>query len=77
MEKFRGIFWKVLGVSLLVTLIAGILMGLVSRPAGLTYIVTQRTIAVGMGICGLTGLAVVLMVFLEDLVKGGGTDDAA
>jgi hypothetical protein len=78
MERFWGVFWKVFGVALALALIAGIIAGLIVRSAGLTYAVTQKAIAVGLGLCGLIGLVVVpAEMFLESRMKSGGTNDAA
>ena len=77
MKNFWNIFWKMFGVALLLVVITGIIMGLVSRSAGLIYTVIQGTITVGLGLCGLIGLAVVpVEMFIEDRIRGGGLENA-
>jgi hypothetical protein len=78
MEIFWNIFWTVCGISLLLTIVIGIIMGFVSRSNGITYAVIQGTIAVGFGVCGLIGLVVIpALMFFEDRMKGGEIADAA
>jgi hypothetical protein len=77
MEKFWNIFWKTFGSALFLALIIGMVIGLVFRSTGITYSVIQGTIAVGLGVCGLIGLVVVpVEMFIEDRIRGGGTEDA-
>jgi hypothetical protein len=77
MKKIWNIFWKTFGIALLLAVITGIIMGFVSRSAGVTYSIIQGAIAVGLGLCGLVGLVVVpVEMFIEDRIRGGGTVDA-
>ncbi|MHB9293640.1 hypothetical protein Holit_02767 [Hollandina sp. SP2] len=77
MEKLWHIFWKVFGISLLLTVMAGIIIGFVVRSTGVTYKVVQGAIAAGLGVCGLIGFVVVpAELFFQDRAKGGGTGDA-
>jgi uncharacterized membrane protein len=77
MEKFWNIFWKLFGISLLLILAVGIIMGIVSHSAAAVYGMIQKTIAAGFGICGFIGLLVVpVEMFFEHRVKGGESEDA-
>jgi hypothetical protein len=78
MEKIWNVFWKMFGIALLLAVIAGIIMGFVFRSTEVTYSIIQGAIAVGLGLCGLIGLVVVpVEMFIEDRIRGGGTEDAA
>ncbi|MDR1985654.1 MAG: hypothetical protein LBP88_01610 [Treponema sp.] len=77
MEKLWHIFWKVFGSALLLTVMAGIIIGFVFGSTEVGYKVVQGAIAVGLGVCGLIGFVVVpAELFLQDRAKGGGTGDA-
>ncbi|MDR0721747.1 MAG: hypothetical protein LBF75_02975 [Treponema sp.] len=77
MEKSWNIFWKTFGISLFLIVMAGIIIGVVSRSAEAAYKIVQGTIAVGLGVCGLIGFVVVpVELFFQDRAKGGGTGDA-
>lgn len=78
MERFWSIFWKLFGISLVLTVFLGIIAGFVLRSAGVTYAIVQGTFAIGSGVCGVIGLVVIpVEMFFEDRIKGGGTENAA
>jgi LDH2 family malate/lactate/ureidoglycolate dehydrogenase len=77
MEKLWVVFWKGFGISLLLTVMAGIIIGFISRSVEVTYRVVQGAIVVGLGVCGLIGFVVVPgELFFQDRAKGRGAGDA-
>ncbi|MDR3115103.1 MAG: hypothetical protein LBU25_06240 [Treponema sp.] len=77
MEKLWYIFWRVFAISILLTIMVGILIGFISRSVETAYRVVQGAIVVGLGMCGLIGFVVVpVELFFQDRAKGGGTGDA-
>ncbi|MDR2176681.1 MAG: hypothetical protein LBP20_01400 [Treponema sp.] len=67
MERFWNIFWKGFGIIIIALLAAGAAGGIIIQSTDFAYTVIQRTMAIGLGICGLIGFVVVpLEMYLED-----------
>jgi hypothetical protein len=67
MEKFWNFFWKIFGAMSLLAIVIGIISGIVQHSGQVTYLVVQKTIAVGVGISGVIGLFIMpLELYLED-----------
>lgn len=67
MRTFWSFFWKLFGVVLLIMLCAGIVSGIISHSIEAVYAAVQRTLAIGLGICGIIGFVVVpIELYLED-----------
>ncbi|MDR0376352.1 MAG: hypothetical protein LBH70_01000 [Spirochaetaceae bacterium] len=77
MEKFWSVFWRAFGTAILVAFVIGIIAGLVSRSPEVTYSVVQKTLAVGLGVCGFIGFGVVpATMYFEDRSTKGEAEDA-
>ncbi|MDR2070706.1 MAG: hypothetical protein LBP81_04745 [Treponema sp.] len=77
MEKFWNVFWKLFGAAFLLTIVIGIIAGLVTRSPEIAYDVLQKTLAAGLGVCGLIGFGVVpLVMYFEDRANDGEAKDA-
>jgi hypothetical protein len=78
MKKFWSVFWKLFGISLVLAIVTGVIMGLVSRSGEVIYAVVMGTVAAGFGVCGIIGLAIIpVEMFFEDRMKDGGAENAA
>jgi hypothetical protein len=78
MERFWSVFWKAFGAAVLLAITIGILMGLISHSPETAYEIVQKTLAVGLGICGVIGFWVVpIIMYIEDRAEGGETENAS
>ncbi|MDR1149200.1 MAG: hypothetical protein LBK66_11270 [Spirochaetaceae bacterium] len=59
MNKAWVIFWKLFGIALVAALAVSFILGIARQSGALTADIAQKTMVIGMGICGLIGIAVV------------------
>jgi hypothetical protein len=67
MKKFWALFWKLFGAAFFMALLTGITLGIVQHSGSVTYLVVQKIIAIGLGICGVISFVVVpAEMYFED-----------
>lgn len=71
MDKWWSWFWKFFGGAFGIAFAGAIVFGLVNHSPESIYTNVQKIIALGLGVCGVIGLAVVpLELYFGDLKQG-------
>ncbi|MDR2194034.1 MAG: hypothetical protein LBP19_06160 [Treponema sp.] len=67
MNKLWSLFWRLFGAALVISIVIGCIIGIIRHSTDIVYNTIQYTFAVGVGICGIIGFAVIpVELYFED-----------